>query len=135
MITQNKKGDVTSPIVMWLVVIVAVIIIIVWYAQNSSLASININAMDEDLKNIHYDYSLACNHDSVQSIIQLYTKKGMISVNDSVICVSQQITNGDVQRCLPTPCNPLHDNTTLAIENISKVFIEKTTAGIKVLGQ
>ncbi|MDD9954018.1 MAG: hypothetical protein OXR66_06800 [Candidatus Woesearchaeota archaeon] len=128
-----RKGDLTTPTLMWLVSVLIAIILVLWYVR-TGFHDTGLDRVDEDLKNIHYDLSLACTNKGFQSDVHLYTKKGTIVVTDTTLCITKPLTQGVIERCLPTPC-PLAIDATIDIATSTSLRITQQNNVFTVAGQ
>ena len=124
-----KKGDLTTPILMWFVGIVIAILLVTWYVKYSGISNSGIERLDEDLKNIHFDLTLACNHDGLISDVHPNTRTGKLIFNETLVCIAKPLPQGNITRCLPTPCN-IGTTGDIKIGEIDIIRINKTTEGV-----
>ncbi len=117
-----RKADLTSPVLLWFTTIIAAVVIVVWFVQSAGINRFDVRSIDEDLKNVRYELSLACSYASFETRLNLHTKSGELSINSSRTCIIQGMTNNNITRCLPTPCTvqettiDLYENPTASIK-------------------
>jgi hypothetical protein len=88
---------------MWIGAVLAGAIVLVWYLQHMNPGQVTIARMDHDLERIHEQMNLACVSESSSSNIPIRSK-GKLMVNDTTLCITAIIMEGNETRCLPTPC-------------------------------
>jgi len=98
-----RKGDVASPIIMWMGAILAGGIVLVWYLQHISPGQVTISRMDDDLERIHEQVNLACQSESSSSSVTIRSE-GTFLINSSVLCIRGLILGKNETRCIPTSC-------------------------------
>lgn len=126
MVTKNKrKADSTTPLIMWVTIIIGALIIIVWYIRVSGIFFVFGGTVEEDLKNIRQELSLACRHETVETFVVFRSKNGFVTYNDSVTCITQTVDEQEIMRCIKTPCNL--EEGELNIGNITTMRISKET--------
>lgn len=100
-----KRADLTTPVILWFTTIIAAVVIVVWFVQSAGINSFDIRSVDEDLKNIRYELSLACTYADFETNLGMHTKRGELFINSTRVCITQGMTNNNITRCLPTPCS------------------------------
>lgn len=118
-----KKADLTTPVLLWFTTIIAAVIIVVWFVQSSGINSFDIRSIDEDLKNIRYELSLACSYANFETSLSLHSKSGELKINSSRTCITQGSVNNTLTRCLPTPC--LVEETVIDLYETPTINIQK----------
>ena len=103
--TIARRGDMTTPVLLWFAVIAAVLIMVVWYARAGDLMRIGTGSIDEDLTKIHYALSLACTNQGYFERIALNTKNAIAEFNQTNICITAIGTTTNITRCVPQPCD------------------------------
>lgn len=129
-----RKAELVGPVVMWVVGVLAALIIVTWYLSAAEFTQVDISAVDEDLKNIRYDVSLACQNDGLESKVFLYVNKGSLSINETAACVVVPLTNSNVTRCVAMPC-AVDVSAVFDLTEISTVVINKTDELFVVSGE
>lgn len=102
---RSRLGDVTTPVLLWFTAVTVGILLVVWYIKASSIGTNNVAAMDEDLKNLHYDFALACNNEGLIDDVPLRSAPSTLDVNSSDVCVNRAFEKYNITRCLPMPCD------------------------------
>ena len=97
---QVRRAETTTNVIMWFATIAAVMIIVIWYTTTLQVTGINLPAIDEDLKNIHFDISLACQNEQVITNVKINTPQGIFNYTSDEICINVLFAEGGVSRCL-----------------------------------
>ena len=129
-----RKGELTGPTVMWVVSVLGILILALWFVKSSAFMGVDIASIDEDLKNVHYELSLGCQNDGLQSKVYLYTHAGEFMVNETALCLVYPFSNGNVTRCLPTPCG-ISTHETFDLSETQTLVVQKADGIISVQGE
>ena len=119
------RGDSTTPVFLWFSAIAIAVLLLVWYTKASAVNTNSLSTMDEDLKNLHYDFALACNNDGVMDDIPTKSGPATLTVNTSDMCIRRPTNGGNITRCLPSPCD-LGISTSIDFDKATIIRIEKS---------
>ena len=98
-----KKGDLASPIVMWMAVLSVALIVIPWFADNIRPLSGEAQIIESDIRAMQDYVNNACNSLEYSSTYNPETNEGYLLINGSEMCIEayQRTTCGELA-CSPT---------------------------------
>jgi hypothetical protein len=127
----SRRGDLTTPVFLWFTGVAAALILVVWYAKSSAIFGGELTRIDEDLKEIHYDLALACTSARLEHDVIPHTTAGKLVVNSTHVCITQEMSQRRLHRCLPTPCD-LGVDVTIDIGQTQSILINKTRTSMAI---
>jgi hypothetical protein len=98
---MKKKGDLASPIIMWLAILAVVIIVISWYVTSIRPLNAEASVIEYDLRQLFIYVDNACNSRFYEAKYNPRMNYGQIEFNQSSACI---ITD-DLNSCIYLTCN------------------------------
>jgi len=120
----TRLGDSVTPLLLWVVTIIAALLLLTWYVKTVAVQG-NTDSVDEDLRALHYDLSLACTNDGLYDQLSLHTTAGNLSINATDACIRVITGAAQVNRCMPHPC-VLPFTTSFDLSQTHSIIINKT---------
>lgn len=96
----SEKGSV-SPAIIWLGVIVAVLIVVVWYVTSVSPQSQGVQIVSNDLTNLQELLNDMCNSATYSSTYNPFLEDGNLLVSGYDICMSSK----EIKKCRKLACD------------------------------
>ena len=129
----NAKGSLI-PVVSWLAVIVTVLIVVVWYANNFSMSKIFLEKAENDLSNIRQMVDDACDLSYYRAAYNPSTESGSLDINSTAICIRAE----KIYRCKSTVCGieGYGETKTIDLSKVTDIIVTHSEEGaITIDGQ
>ncbi len=119
MFQLNARGEITSEVMVWLVVVLAIGMVLVWYIGNLYLYRQPIEKSAADARNIADLVNQGCNLAYFNASYNPVTETGNLSVANSTICIN----NLGASSCYKTACNFNYYNTTIDLSTVTEIYV------------
>lgn len=116
---KNKKGETQTNVIMWLGVIMAVSIVVLWSIKNLSPRHLDLETVNSDLEGVQHHINAACSSSYYKAKFNPITINGKLFINNSQICIENSFN-----KCRMTLCS-VEDNFTIELYNVTYIIIEK----------
>jgi hypothetical protein len=117
--TKKKKGETQAHIIMWIGVILAVFISILWVVKNVTPRHMDLETVNADLSDIKGHINTACISSYYKAEFNPRTFMGFLIINDTQICIDNHF-----DKCRFLMCET-GLNQTIRLDNITHIIIEK----------
>ena len=119
---SKKKGDIASPVFMWMAIFLVMIISGLWFVRKIRPLENVSQTVNYDLEQIKMSASYACSSDSYQKKYNPRTERGELVVNETGACIN--VTG--IKYCTNFFCR-LNNTLTEDLANITFIYIIKIT--------
>lgn len=119
MFQLHVRAEITSEIMVWMVVVLAVGLILVWYVGNLYLYRLPVEKSASDVKNIANLIDQGCNLDYFNASYNPQTESGNLTVTNSSVCIE----NLGVSSCYQPVCKFNYLNTTIDLSNVTNIYV------------
>lgn len=126
----KKKGDLATPIIMWLAVLAVVIIVISWYVANIRPLNAEASVIEYDLRQLFIFVDNACASRFYEAKYNPRMNYGKIEFNQSEVCI---ITD-DLNSCIFLTCN-VSDYSNFNLSDIINLIITKSNGVLNVTAE
>jgi len=116
----TAKADSSTNIIMWVGGIIAVLIMVIWYAKNLYPTHTAVDIIESDLLNIQQSVNQACMSVSYKHEYNPITETGVFAADHSRICINTTM----VAACREVFCN-VSGPVNISLDEISTFLIEK----------
>lgn len=127
---MKKKGDLASPIIMWLAVLAVVIIVISWYVANVRPLNAEASVIEYDLRQLFLYVDNACTSRHYEAKYNPRMNYGEIDFNDSEVCIKTK----DLNSCISLTCN-VSDYSKFNLSDIINLIITKSNGVLNVTAE
>jgi hypothetical protein len=114
------RGDIISPLVMWIGVVLAVLIAASWFFTKLWPSQQDIYSVNFDTKSIRDAISQACSSIADYRRYNPRTERGWVTINATAVCINASYHSGATYRCARIDCP---GSSTVAADLASFTFI------------
>jgi len=119
-LVSNAKAESFANIIMWIGSTLAVLIAVLWYADNLRPTTVAVDYLESDLQNLQSVVNDACMSVAYSYKFNPRTEIGTLVVNVTKICINTDVLSG----CREVFCN-MSPVSTFDLANITNINIEK----------
>ena len=127
---MKKKGDLATPIIMWLAILAVVIIVISWYVTSIRPLNAEASVIEYDLRQVFIYVDNACGSRFYEAKYNPRMNYGKIEFNQSNACI---ITD-DLNSCISLTCN-FSDYSYFNLSDIINLIITKSNGILNVTAE
>ena len=118
---SKKKGDLASPIIMWMSILVISIIIITWFSTNIRPLTGISSQIDYDLRQIFVYTDTGCNSIYFFAKYNPRSNYGLIEINETEVCIEVE----EVKGCTRLTCS-IDNHFRANLSDIINIVFNKT---------
>lgn len=119
---SDARASTIMPVVCWIAIAIAVLLSVLWYANNFEMTKITLEQVENDLSNIRTMIDDACLLTYYTAEYNPVTETGSLKINRSQICIE----SNDVGRCKALVCDLEEYETEIVIDLGEITFISVT---------
>lgn len=97
---KGTRGDAATNVILFLVLLLAAIIIVLWYGQTLRPTRLVMGTISADLEGVHQHFVNACGVTVYNATYLLSTTNGVLTLNGTEVCLETETFS----RCEPLPC-------------------------------